>query len=40
VDLVSSELQRLRRERSISLSEAVNQLVRAGVRRRQKVGSP
>jgi metal-responsive CopG/Arc/MetJ family transcriptional regulator len=34
-DDVAAELQRLRREHSISLSEAVNRLVRAGLARKQ-----
>jgi metal-responsive CopG/Arc/MetJ family transcriptional regulator len=35
-DDVAAELQRLQRERSIGLNEAVNELVRAGVARKQE----
>ncbi len=35
-DDVAAELQRLRRERSIGVSEALNDLVRAGMARKKK----
>ncbi len=35
-DDVAAELQRLRRERSVGVSEALNELARAGMARRKK----
>ena len=35
-DDVAAELQRLRRERSVGVSEALNELVRAGMARRKE----
>jgi hypothetical protein len=39
-DDVAAELERLRRERSIGVSEALNELARAGMARRQRPRRP
>jgi hypothetical protein len=39
-DDVAAELERLRRERSIGVSEALNELARAGMTRKQKPRKP
>jgi Ribbon-helix-helix protein, copG family len=39
-DDVAAELQRLRRERSVGVSEALNELARAGMTRKQEPRKP
>jgi hypothetical protein len=39
-DDVAAELQRLQRERSIGVSEALNELARAGMARRGEIRTP
>jgi hypothetical protein len=39
-DDVAAAVERLRRERSIGISEAVNELVRAGLAKREKPAPP